>query len=284
MLKRLILGTLCFSSLAMFSLFAEEEDPNAAYHKRFEAIPVPEKTPFDTVDKRREMYLTGYRNGYFWAEGPQNHFTCPTNPNEWNGPAIRGWIEGWQAGAQEGGTGGLPPKYGRFLAWDAAAANESTAWSKPVHGLQARLSLSSKEVVAGTPILSTYLELRNVADVANVMGIPLDPETIQFTVTNADGKTVSPTNGPFDGMTVPLGMTRLPYDSTLRFNISARGAGIQPNAAAHLDLGPSSNWSFPQSETGSYFLQAKFNIAKANNDQWWGTIEIPKIKIPVTGK
>src|ERR1700737_425884 len=43
-------------------------------------------------------------------------------------------------------------------------ANDDTGWSLPVNGLGARLSFGKKETINGTPLISTYLELRNVAD------------------------------------------------------------------------------------------------------------------------
>ena len=43
-------------------------------------------------------------------------------------------------------------------------ANDDTGWSLPVNGLEARLSFGKKETINGTPLISTYLELRNVAD------------------------------------------------------------------------------------------------------------------------
>lgn len=162
----------------------------------------------------------------------------------------------------------------------AIALDEDEVWSKPVNGLQARLSFARKKVLNGTPIVVTYLELRNVSDVGNVMEIPLDPKKIQFTVTDSDGKVVDPTNGPFDGISVDLGLTRLPHDSFLRFNIASHGAGVRKDQAAHLDLGPQAHWDFKRGDKSSYYLQAKFAVEKNQRRQWFGTIEIPKTKIP----
>ena len=57
----------------------------------------------------------GYRHGFAWASGDQT--VCPTNPQDDNLHVIRGWVEGWQAGAKAGGTGDLPAKYAPFLVW-----------------------------------------------------------------------------------------------------------------------------------------------------------------------
>ena len=161
--------------------------------------------------------------------------------------------------------------------WD----KETESWSKPVSGLQARFSFANKETFNGTPILTTYLELRNVSDVANVIEIPLDPQKIRFRITDSTGKAISPTNGPFDGTSVELGLLRLPFDSYLRFNIASRGAGVAKDARGHVDLGAEHNWTFPRGNTETYYLNGTLTIDKTKAGHWYGTIEIPKAKIPL---
>lgn len=90
------------------------------------------------------------------------------------------------------------------LAAISLAADADEGWSKVENGLQARLSFSKTEGINGTPYIVTYLELRNVSDVGNVMEVPLKIESIQFELTDENGKTVSPSNGSFDGMSVEL--------------------------------------------------------------------------------
>jgi RNA polymerase sigma factor (sigma-70 family) len=91
---------------------APQKQPDAAPQKD---IPLPAKTPFDGDAKKKEGYLVGYGAGYAWAMG--QHFFCPTNPSKDNLHAIRGWIEGWQAGVKAGGTADLPSKYAPYLVW-----------------------------------------------------------------------------------------------------------------------------------------------------------------------
>jgi hypothetical protein len=163
------------------------------------------------------------------------------------------------------------------------AAGHDESWSNIDNGLQARLSFApQKEITNGTPILVAYLELRNVSDVGNVMEIPLDRDKVQFSVTDAAGKEVAVYNGPYDGSIAPFGTLCIPHDGSLRFNIACRGAGIPKDQAALLDLGGRSSWVFPRGEKGAYFLQAKFSVEKSKDRHWFGTIEIPKTKIPVT--
>src|SRR5438094_984935 len=104
-----------------------------------------------------------------------------------------------------------------------APVEDADGWSKTVDGLQGRLSFVRKETFNGTPIITAYLELRNVSDRANVMEVPFDPDHVEFTVTTVAGKPVPPTGGVWDGITVAPGVLRLPHDSQLRFNISQRG-------------------------------------------------------------
>ena len=60
-------------------------------------------------------------------------------------------------------------------------------WSAAVNGLQARLVLKRTEVVNGTPIISTYLELRNVSDGGPIL---LQGRNVKqdFKVIDADGR------------------------------------------------------------------------------------------------
>ena len=170
------------------------------------------------------------------------------------------------------------------LALLAPAPEEALSWSDPVNGLQARLSFARKEAVNGTPIIATYLELKNISDVGNVMEVPLAPEKIHFTVTDAAGKEIEPSNGPFDGISVELGVLRLPYDSSLRFNISSNGAGIPKDQAGMLDLGASRDWVFKSGDKGPYYLHGRFAVEKGKEGSWSGTVDLPKLKIPIVVK
>ncbi len=167
-----------------------------------------------------------------------------------------------------------------LLAFAAPAPAETPAWSEPVNGLQARLSFARKPAVNGTPIIATYLELKNVSDVGNVMEIPIDPEKTHFTVTDSAGKDVEPSNGPFDGISVEVGVLRLPHDSSLRFNISSNGAGIPKDQAGMLDLGAARDWVFKSGDQGTYCLEGRFTVEKGKDRSWAGTVELPKVKIP----
>jgi hypothetical protein len=162
----------------------------------------------------------------------------------------------------------------------ATTGSDDTGWSSTVNGLQARLSLARGQALNGTPLITTYLELRNVANVANVMEVPLNLEAIQFEVVDDQDKLLARTSLPYDELSVELGMLRLPHDSYLRFDITHHGAGVPKNQAALLDLGLLHVWLFSPGDKRSYYLRGRFSIEPRKDRTWSGTIEMPKVKIP----
>ncbi len=123
------------------------------------------------------------------------------------------------------------------LAVAVGEPDEVGAWSAPVKGLQARLCVVRKAPFNGTPILGVSLELRNVSDLGAVMEVPWDEAKVRFTVTDAADKPVAAVSGPYDELTSPIGVLRLPHDSQLRFSASHNGAGVPKDQAAMLDSG-----------------------------------------------
>lgn len=158
--------------------------------------------------------------------------------------------------------------------------NDETGWSLPVNGLEARLSLIRGDALNGTPLIATYLELRNVANAGNVMEVPFNQEAIQFEVVDDQGRRLPPAPLPFDELSVDVGMLRLPRDSYIRFNISHQGAGVPKNQGALLDLGVVHAWVFAPGDKRSYYLRGRFTLQPRKERTWSGVIEIPKAKIP----
>jgi hypothetical protein len=159
-------------------------------------------------------------------------------------------------------------------------ANDDTGWSSPVNGLQARLSLARGQTLNGTHLIATYLELRNVADVANVMELPFNPEPMRFEVVDEQDKLLAQKGMVYDETTVELGILRLPHDSYLRFDISHHGAGVPKNQVGLLDLGVPYVWVFSPGDKHSYYLRGRFSIEAHKERTWSGTIEMPRVKIP----
>src|SRR5215472_6222182 len=158
------------------------------------------------------------------------------------------------------------------------ATAPDTGWSSPVNGLQARLSLARGQAFNGTPLIATYLELRNVASVANVMEVAFNPEAIQFEVVDNQDKLLAPTPSPYDELVVEVGMLRLPHDSYLRFDISHHGAGVPKNQAGLLDLGLFHIWVFSPGDKRSFYLRGRFSVDPRKERTWSGMIEMPKSK------
>ena len=85
----------------------------------------------------------------------------------------------------------------------------------------------------------------------------------------------------YDELSVELGMMRLPSDSYLRFDISHHGAGVPKNQAALLDLGIPYVWVFSPDDKHSHYLRGRFSIGARKDRTWSGTIEMPRVKIPI---
>ena len=160
------------------------------------------------------------------------------------------------------------------------AAGDETGWSLPMNGLQARLSFAKKESLNGTPLVATYLELRNVAEVVSAIEFPIDLGTTQFEVLDEQNKKLPQGPVAYDEVTpASFESLRMPHDSYLHFNISHRGAGIPKNQAALLDLGASYVWAFSPGDKHTYYLHARISVDPGKST-WSGTIEVPKVKIP----
>lgn len=132
-------------------------DANEAPPGRSVAVPeegamVPKKTPYDGNAKLAKEYRGAYREGYEWAGG--RHVACPTNPSDHNLHAIRGWIEGWQAGVIASGQRGgpvhdLPAKYAPFLGWKEARPLEMRAPEPRPGGLEETWDLAKFPKLTG---------------------------------------------------------------------------------------------------------------------------------------
>ena len=162
---------------------------------------------------------------------------------------------------------------------------DEAGWSREVDGLTARLSLREREVLNGTPIFSTYLELRHSSGVANPIAVSWPGKSLKFEVVDGAGKNVAPSSAPYDGWIVDVPDLVIPYDSTIRINVSLSGEGVPPDQAALLDFGAEQSWVLPRNG-GQYTLSAVLEIAdgkapigKDSLRHWHGRIETPGIDI-----
>ncbi len=105
-------------------------------------------------------------------------------------------------------------------------------WSKPVNGVQARLSVENWR----DPMIAVFLELKNNKNLVNTITVPIQAEKIQFESRGPDGKLIPDAGLPRSGPVVVLQDFRLPFESTLRFNLSVSTVGVPGNAAAMIPL------------------------------------------------
>src|SRR5437867_6369656 len=112
----------------------------------------------------------------------------------------------------------------------AAPANDDESWSKPLRGLQARITFVEKPKINGTRSLVPYLELRNVTTSAAPLKVPCGH--VKFELVDANGKTVR------DGWTLPRsgphadpGTVSLPFDSSMKIGMYCSNWRVPQDAA-----------------------------------------------------
>ncbi len=177
---------------------------------------------------------------------------------------------------------------GPAAAQDTSRNTEREAtWSKPVNGLQARIVLKRFEVFNGTPIMATYLHLRNASDVMNPLTIPWDTKLIKFHVVDAKGKQILNRSFEYDGPMLDGTVNLvLPVRGELSFDYSSHGLGIPPDNGAAIDLGPDACWIIEPNQ-GDCFLRSTLEVPGSGplrggmTRSWHGRIELPPVKIPV---
>jgi hypothetical protein len=72
--------------------------------------------------------------------------------------------------------GGPCSASGRLVGVHSRRRTNRATWSNAVNGLQARIALKRTSVFNGTPVISSFLELRNVSRVMNPMNVAWDPK------------------------------------------------------------------------------------------------------------
>jgi hypothetical protein len=164
---------------------------------------------------------------------------------------------------------------------DSAVPHAESPWSQAVKGLQARIVLKWTEVFEGTPIISTFLELRNVSHSANPMKLAWRREKMKLRVVDAQGHEPLPAGGAHSGPVVERLDLLLPYRGALSFDASMGGLGIYGDKAGQLET-----WVFDRADK-DYYLRVVLEIpgSKRGNDEfavpWEGKIEIPPVLVPL---
>jgi hypothetical protein len=172
-----------------------------------------------------------------------------------------------------------------------AVLSEAEVWSQPVNGIQARFSFADGDICNGTRIITVFLELQNVSDVGNPIYLLYDSDySIKAELFDSCGKPVSPPrSSSFDGCVQEPFFICLPYNSTIKFDVTANGYGIPKDEKALIGLS-SRDWVIKRGDSAEYFLGGTFTAEKpkepVNKDQciWTGKIEIPKARVNVLNK
>ena len=179
-----------------------------------------------------------------------------------------------------------------FVACMSALAGED-GWSEPVNGLRGRLSFGKGEEFGGIQLPAVYLELENVSR----LPIEIFYDTMhppRFELTDNAGKAVPHQMADASIMVPPAWWFTLPFDSAFRFRVSVSGYGVMPRARMALQL-PADFWEIDKGDSGVYFISATFTNAepdlksideirarkKEHRFAWKGTLELPKIKVPI---
>ena len=168
----------------------------------------------------------------------------------------------------------------------AAADDNDAAWSEAVAGLQARITLEQTCIFNGTPMIATYLHLRNTLGVNSSLAFRWPAAKMKFRVTDAAGKDLPrPEAMVYDGGGPMPADLVIPYKGTLSFDISASGCGVPGDMVALIDLGPFYSFII-RPEDGVCFLRAEIEIAETKQKDsptkdWHGKIELPPVAIPL---
>jgi len=163
----------------------------------------------------------------------------------------------------------------------AAHGDAQGEWSAPVGPLQGRLVLVRSGVSNGTPILTAYLDLRNVAGGDNTVEFNLAKATKTWTVTDAAGKEVAPTPLGGDWAPTPTQKPTLPAGVSARLTLTISGAGIMKDRDGHLELGSERLWVFPRGDGKTYYLRGKIEVQPTGDrGQWSGTLDLPRVRTP----
>jgi hypothetical protein len=164
---------------------------------------------------------------------------------------------------------------------DEEVAHAESPWSQAINGLQARIVLKWTAVYNGTPIISPFLELRNVLNRVNPMKLAWRRAKMKFRVVDAQGHELSrPGNGHSGPVVDQLDLV-LPYRGMLSFDASIGGLGVYSDKAGQLE-----DWVFDRDDK-DYYLRVVLEMPGSGRGRdefavpWEGKIEIPPVLVPL---
>jgi len=190
------------------------------------------------------------------------------------------------------------------MAGSDASVIATSEWSKPVstkydQTLRCRLLIAqghSPAHAGEVPETAVYLELQNVSGAIGApMKIYFDPgRGLRCEVLDANGKAPPMVGGAGSGGGAGSSWITLPYDSTIRLRANMYGYGRKEGDGLLIQMSPPNmqRWDIQASDTNVYFMSGKFTVVMPpdyvakdfteTRSIWTGTLELPKMKIPVS--
>lgn len=155
-------------------------------------------------------------------------------------------------------------------------------WSASVGPLQFRVVAYRTGRSNGTPIITVYLDVRNVAGGNNTVEFNLDKASVTWLVTDGKGKDMAPTSPSGKSMPTPPRKRVLEAHDSARFVLSNTGAEIAKDRGGHLELGKERVWVFDRGDKMDYYLEGTIKVTPTSDKGLWsGTIDLPRVKVPI---
>jgi len=170
-------------------------------------------------------------------------------------------------------------------------------WSAPVRDgiwpLRGRLLVYDAVPDKGDDIMwpeaRVYLELQHVADVPMAMKLSIgvftdDLSKLHFEMRDGHDKLIKTETVLYNGVLPDPFSAALPPDSTLRVRVDREIRSQTPDGL--MVCVPGGAWTISPGATDDYYLLATFshptnNPSGLNYHLWQGTLQLPKVKIPV---
>jgi len=170
------------------------------------------------------------------------------------------------------------------------AADEEGTWSKPLNGLQARLFISPLR--KGKDMRShfdLFFQLQRRDDFGALMQVSYSPQMLVLRVVDQDGKEWPGRGREVGGnqMVYPWNPLILPREAFLSFPIgSSFRQGTGDTLGEYLEFNFWNQWKIPPTSSTIYYLTGIFTIPavprdySSANENWSGTLFLPKMEIP----
>jgi hypothetical protein len=155
------------------------------------------------------------------------------------------------------------------------------AWSEAAGGLRGRLVVVHGQRFNEIDYLKVYVELKNVSDTISPMEI--FPFNLKSDMRTSDGKSAKQPPVACGGPIAPPVTLVLPFDSTLRINVSNSNCTSMQKGGIFVLAGEM--WAIEKDDQADYFLDAALHLDNPGYSgegrvRWFGMLKLPKVKIP----